>query len=211
MNSNDNQIEAYNLDWDLNHLGDDEFDAQLVKFSGYENIVRLASPKRYSLPEKVFFEANFRKLESTDFPYNDVNWPIMSKRMLDVLLSVGSFPHRVIPVIMVNDTISSEDRYDASGIPKPGVEDYSFVAVQLLERLDVFDWDHSIYSPDDDFPNRAFNIKKLVLKSPGNGFPPLFRISASPIGLFISSKASAALQEANIQGLELVELANIRS
>jgi len=156
------------------------------------------------------FEANFRTLGVIDYPYNDVSWPIMSKKMLDTLLAVGTFPHRVIPVIMIDDTVMTPDRYDEAGNPKPGVGTDRFVAIQLLEELDVFDWEQSVYERHERFPEYVTFVEKLALKTRPGGFPPLFYIAHYPARLFVSAEARLALEKAGIQGLEFVSLADFR-
>lgn len=197
--------EPYILNWDLSHLGDDSHDARLIKFPGWENIVRLASTKEYSLPDKIVFSANLRTLESIDFPYNDVNWPIMSKKMLDVLVAVRKFPHRAIPIIMLDDVVTFDDQGDAK---HSGDENHEFVAVQILEHANVIDLESSIYEVDEDFPGRIDNVEKLVLKEPREGFYPLFRLAGYPIPLLTSQSARLALEGAGIQGVVFESLAN---
>ena len=128
----------YILNWDSSHFVDLDADAWLVKFSGYENI-QLALLKEYNLPEKIEFDAIFDVIQRSDFPINDVGWSIMSQKMLDILLSVGSFPHRVIPLVMVDCEVIGR------GGKRSEKEDHRFVAVQLLEHLDIFDWEKSIF------------------------------------------------------------------
>lgn len=66
-------------------------------------------------------------------------WPIMSKRMLDTLLSVGNFRHRAYPVVMVDcGQIYNEELGTKSS---SGIEYHNFLAVQVLEDLDIFDWE----------------------------------------------------------------------
>jgi uncharacterized protein DUF1629 len=204
MSSNSTN-KAYILDWELSHLGDDEFDAVLVKFPGWEDSMNLLGG-RYSLPSRIFFEANFRTLSLIDYPYNDVFWPIMSKRMLNVLIAAGHFKHEPIPITMIKDTIKPSKRYDSKGAPLQGVENHDFMAVRLLEELDAFDWEHSVYRTSENIPNRALRITKWVLKKPGAQFPPIFRISAHPTKLFISSVGREALESAGLKGMIFEDL-----
>lgn len=190
--------EPYILNWDLSHLGDDSHDARLIKFPGWENVVRLASTKEYSLPDKIAFSANLRTLKSIDFPYNDVNWPIISKKMLDVLVAVRNFPHRAIPIVMLDDVVTFDEQGDAQ---HSGDENHEFVAVQLLEHAKVIDLERSVYEVDEEFPGRVDNVEKLVLKEPQEGFSPLFRLAEYPVPLLTSPSARLALEEADIQGL----------
>jgi hypothetical protein len=199
------------LRWDLSHLGDNEYDARLIKFRGWEDTLRLSSAKAYSLPKVVRFDADFRALSKLDYPYNDVRWPIMSARMLDVLTGVGQLRHKLIPVIMVKDTVHPNDRYDEAGRPKTNMENTHFAAVQLLEPLDALDWEKSDAKRDEDLPRRAQEIQHLVLKEPPQGFPPLFRLSAYPTVLLVSASARHALETSAVQGIDFQELDDFRS
>jgi hypothetical protein len=189
----------YILNWDSSHFVDLDADAWLVKFSGYENI-QLALLKEYNLPEKIEFDAIFDVIQRSDFPINDVGWSIMSQKMLDILLSVGSFPHRVIPLVMVDCEVIGR------GGKRSEKEDHRFVAVQLLEHLDIFDWEKSIYKHHPRLPNRVYSINTLVLKKPQDNCRPLFRLSAYPSKLFVSGKARMALEKAGIRGVVFEEI-----
>jgi hypothetical protein len=134
----------------------------------------------------------------TDYPYNRQGWPIMSKRMLEALLSVQEFPHQVIPIVMLSDHADSDE------------ENHEFVAVQLLEHQDVFDWENSIYERDPEVPNciESSSLEKLVLRDPSGGFPPLFRIGTAPLQtkLYVSAEGRTALEAAGIRGVNFVQL-----
>ena len=69
---------AYHLFWDVEHIKGTVYDATLVPFPRWE------------------------VTQHSDYPSNDVTWPLMSPRMLEVLCQVGDFPHRRIPVRLVN-------------------------------------------------------------------------------------------------------------
>jgi hypothetical protein len=132
----------------------------------------------------------------TNYPHNRQGWPIMSKRMLEVLLSVQEFPHQVIPIAMLSDHADSDEK------------NYEFVAVQLLEHQDVFDWEKSVYERDPELPNCIESLEKLVLKETNGGFPPLFRIATVPLRtrLYVSLEGKAALEAAGIRGVNFVPL-----
>ena len=182
--------------------------AALVKYPGWENDINLLNPPRKQPP--FFFEANFRSLSMVDYPYNDVRWPIMSKKMYNVLTSCGSFPHESVQITMIDDTIMTENRYDTRGNPVPGLENHHFLAVRLLEKLDIFDWDRSHYEEEKDYPGFALNITKLVLKPKHSEYPPLFRISAYPTALFVSRAARDSLVNADVKGVKFIDLSEFR-
>jgi hypothetical protein len=194
------------LFWDTSHLVDEVFDASIVKFDGWQNTLNLIPPFTYDLPDEICFEANFRTLDWNEYPYNSVRWPIMSERMLQCLIQVGNFDHEVVHVTMIDDTVRSKNRYGSDGRLKPRVARRDLIAVKILYPLDVFDWDRSKYTREEDFPDFASNVHKWVLKTPDKGFPPLFRVSANPVHLFVSSPAREALESLGVKGIELQDV-----
>jgi hypothetical protein len=145
------------------------------------------------MPKEIIFIADRKYLSMTDFPnLEDADyWPVMSRRMAEVILSVGDFPHQIIPVAFMDH------------LDEPIEEDY--VILHLTELSDFLDQDKSIYTrePVEGYPGRTFicDIEKLVLKEPVNGFPPMFRVHWTEIDLFVSAEAKTALEAAGIQGL----------
>jgi hypothetical protein len=197
---------AYRLTWELDHmeLYDGECEMELREFPGWEKTNGLYKTTSYDLPEPVVFEADFDALTRTDYPVSNVYWPVMSRRMYYTLFTVGEFPHRVIPVAMIDDTsfvFESERRFLADGTPNPEVTNFDdFVAVQLLEETDYFDFERSEYESSSDYPEWVTSVARYSLNEPPEGFPPLFRLAADSVVLFISAKAREALSEAGIRG-----------
>jgi hypothetical protein len=162
---------------DLEHYKEgerDQWDAYLIKFPGSDK-VRFWNAQPLNLPELIEFDAQTDVLGSIDYLVNALSWPIMSRRMLEVLLSVREFPHQVIPLVMHETPVISEE-VGSEGGPhiRTGRVNHDYVAVQLLEHLDVFDWENSVYELDPDFPGEVDGFpEKLVLKEPESGFPRL--------------------------------------
>jgi proteasome lid subunit RPN8/RPN11 len=203
--------DAYRLTCDLDHLPtwdvpEDEvlYDMWLIEFpeAPGNSISFLPPVKPRKLPERIEFQGIFDFIDRTDYPYNDVDWPIMSKRMLEVLQSVGDFAHKDYPIVITNAEEGEERKYDS--------ERYDYVVIQLLEALDVFDWEKSIYHRDPEPPHflSSLDIEKVVLKKPEGGFPPLFCLDDSapnaslPSDLYLSAKAKQALDAAGIKGID---------
>jgi hypothetical protein len=198
---------AYRLIWEHSHMEsyDGEYEMELREFPGLEQIAGLTETTPLELPGPIIFEADFQALTRTDYPTNDRYFPVMSRRMYYAIQSIGPFPHRVIPVAMVDDTsfvFESEQRYFSDGSPKPEVTNFDdFVAIQILERNDYFDFDHSEYERHPRYQDFVRSVDKYVLNEPPDGFPPLFRLTVTPSELFISVKARIALLEAGIRGM----------
>lgn len=194
---------AYRIEWDYFSGHPDETVCRIVEFPGWEDNGRLCHLQPLVQPsEPVHFDTHFELLEhdAPDYPNNTAGWPLMSRRMLDVLRSVGDFPHHVIPVTLVQDTIEVEVRYDERGRPKPEYSKTDYVAVHLTSYADVFDEERSSFEPHPMFPEFAFGVDKYVFRTPPEGLPPLFRIKKCFVPLFVSAKARAALEAAGIRG-----------
>src|SRR5690606_20455150 len=128
---------TYDLFWDMDHIKGTGRDATLVPFEGSEYVAGWQRTKQLQVPEPVLFEANFKVTQRSDYLCNDVGWPLMSPRMLEVLREVGDFPHRLIPVRLVNRRALGPARYLPDGSLRPEVIDDRFTAVQLTEHIDV--------------------------------------------------------------------------
>jgi hypothetical protein len=194
-------------------------DGYLEKFDGWEDLRRafvdcatitlggdegIAEPDatedgvwrvfKAQMPRDIKFVVNREWLSETDFPYmEDVeNWTIMSKRMVEVLLSVGDFPHQIIPITC----------RDGLGITL----EPDYVILQLNELSNLFDLEKSVYTLEptilDPTKSMVWDIEKLRLVKPAGGFPPIFRVNWNKIDLYVSAKAKNALEAAGLKGLD---------
>ncbi len=141
-----------------------------------------------------------------DYPYipNVRFWPIMSRRMLDVLLSIRSFSHQIIPVVFTHiDAFLPNDgeRQKASLL----IRNHDFVILQLLEHFGGLDRDRTEHTSTFDESDPEFErvdiTGEMILKEPPNGFPPIFRVKEDGVLLYVSAEAKKALEKAGIQGL----------
>jgi hypothetical protein len=158
------------------------------------------------MPGELVFVGLKDWLAPTDYPYiREVrNWPIISRRMLDVLLSVGNFPHQVIPVIF--KSIDHPSYSDEERRAKSLIRNHDYVILQLLELSDVFDMEKSEYNTERGVADPEMilltDVWNVVLKEPPGGFPPIFRIKGYELRLYVSAEAKQALEDAGIQGLD---------
>ncbi len=147
------------------------------------------------VPEKITLIAEPNLLSKTDFPHIEYtcSWPIMSRRMVEILLSVRDFPHQIIPVTVI----------DFVGDPI----ECDYVILHLSQLSDVMDMKESIYvakqSRIDPSQTIIGSIEKLILKEPEGGFPPIFRVNWHSVPLYVSSEAKDALEAAGIKGLSI--------
>jgi hypothetical protein len=208
---------AYRLRWESEHLElcDEENDIELRPFPDWEETSMLMMTTPYDLPNPVIFEGDFKMLPCTDYPINNVYWPVMSRRMYYTLLALGDFPHQVIPIAIMDDRaypFESHRCFLPDGQPNPEVTNFDgFVAVQILEQSSYFNFEQSDYDADPEFPEMPRYIYNYALDEPEEGFPPLFRLAAYPAALFISAEAREALKEAGIHGTSYYPLDSLQS
>lgn len=193
---------AYRLVHDPSHLKGNDNDATLVPFEGQVSICGWIGTEPHRVPEPILFEANFKVTRKSDYPCNDVNWPIMSPRMIDTLRKIGDFPHRLVPVRFIDRSVQGPARYLPDGSLRPEVVDDRFAVVQLTEHLDVVDWERSTFRRSRVDPEGLIFFTKLVLVSPASGLPPLFRIPHNNGMLLVSAEARRALEAAGIRGVK---------
>lgn len=201
----------YKLFWNTRHLEGSLYDATLVPFDRWGELVSWLITDPREVPDTILFEADFTVTRQADYPSNDVNWPLMSRRMLDVICGVGEFSHRAVAVRLVDRTVPRSARYDDAHALRTDIVDDRFTAVQLLEHHDFVDWEQSRYRRSELNPAYVARFSKLVLKAPAAGFPPLFRLPSQASHLFASDEARAALEAAGVQGAEFWPLENLNS
>jgi hypothetical protein len=200
--------QAYELAQDTSHLNEisRNYDAHIVEWPEYRDYTtKFMDPDDFEFPtHDVEFQGYESCLSNTDFPLNNVSWPIMSKQMLDTLLSVREFPYRHWDVPFVGFPDNAPVAMLEEGLSGGVRHDNEFAAVQLLEQLDIFDWENSVYKIDPIFSNEVRSIRKLMLKVPEEGLPPVFRIKVYPVRLYVSPEGRSALEAANIKGVRFV-------
>jgi hypothetical protein len=232
-----------NLDF-LNLLAEDPMDREYGEAEKYNAwVYKPTEPKGipwggtsgtipYSGPEPIDFVGFLdERLHQTDYLYTDDSdlQPIISKRMLYVLRSVGEFPHKVISTRIYDYGFQDQGRYkqdqgryEVLGREAPllaGEFNEDYVSLQLLEHVDGIDNDHSEFDlnpdPDNLLPDLVLppDIINLVLKEPIGGFPPIFRLNRTGErrSLYVSPATKEALEEAGIRGLGFTEYEGTRA
>lgn len=203
-------MKVYKLDWDYQHSGDTEKDAFHIPFNDDDKAMYyFSSPEIYGadlLPDEILFQANFSLIPSYDYPLTDLQIPILSRRMYEVLQLIGLKDDLVVPVIMIDDSYLG-DRFKSEGILNSEVPtNKDYLALRLSSLQSYFDSENSDYRPLRSNPNAPGRIKKLVLKEPPEGFPPIFRVDVISSSLFISQIAKEALESAGIKGCVFEEV-----
>jgi hypothetical protein len=186
--------------------------AQLVPFEGYEEVsTGMSDPSEpVEFPNPVQFHGLLSTVRQTDYPVIQEDWPVMSKRMVEVLESVGSFPHRVLPTRILEGDIGrslaeGDRRFDEQGNFKPEFYTDDYVLLQFTEHLNAMDLEHSVYRRYEPELNMVSGVRKFVFKDIGREYPPIFRPLHCPARLFISDTAKQALEAAGIRGYWLID------
>jgi hypothetical protein len=194
-----------------NHVNEDlGYDAELIPFEGSENLSTemCRYPESVEFPNPVMFHGLLKNVRQSDYPLTRPSLPLMSKRMVEVLESVGSFPHNVLSVRITDGVIGrrlsdNDSHYDEQGNLKPEYYTDDYVLLQLTEHLDAMDLDRSEYGRYNPKTNLVRLVEKFVFKDIGREFPPIFRLTHSPVDLFISEAAKEALDAAGMKSLWL--------
>lgn len=199
---------SYILKHDFTHSGDPERDAFHVPFQYSDRASTIFLNPKYKdkLPNLIYFQANFNLIPEFDYPLTDLNIPVMSDRMLEVLKVIGAFESFEVPVVMFDDTFLG-DRFNSDGSLNLEVERVeSYQALVIMNRESVFDFDNSEFTPSTIDPSKPGVISRVVLRKPENGFLPIFRIPETPSTLFVSQEAKEALELAGIKGCVFEEV-----
>jgi hypothetical protein len=205
------KIIAYMLSPSPDHVNEDlGYDAELVPDQDAEKFSNVyTEPVEFDTPTKpILFQGLLRTVHQTDYPLVRPKFPLISKRMLGVLCSVGSFPHQVIPVRIIDGAIGrrlgdNDNRHDAEGNLKPEYYTDDYVLVHLTTHLDAMDLERSEYEEYDAEINWVSFVDRFIFKDIGQEYPPIFRLINSPTHLFISEAAKEALEAAGMKSLWL--------
>jgi hypothetical protein len=213
-------IVAYKIKPSLDHLDSLPEDIMERKYGAAEDydalIYKPTQPREvgiglientepYEVPEPVDWVGFLDRSHQTDYLYNDLRWPLISKRMLYVLRSVGKFSHKIIATRIYDYGFQDQgsNNYEGHTTSPAGEFNEDYVGLQLLDHVDGIDPDSCVY--EDDCPGiLPPSLISWRLKEPIGGFPPIFRLkrSGEDIFLFVSPATKDALEEAGIKGIE---------
>lgn len=192
---------VYKISPRKNPLVDADHDAYCLPFDGKDLIgAHMMGIRDFQVPGRLYLLADFLSIPVYDFIDIDLTFHVISVKMLKVLNNSGNFKYSVVPVTMIDDSFL-DDPFDKNGELKGNVPvNNGYVALQLKEYLEVFDYEKSTYQPDLVFPEEVGRIVDMVLKSPQLGFPPLFKIKEALPFLFVSEAAKEQLEKNKIAG-----------
>jgi hypothetical protein len=168
-----------------------------IKFDGWMNLIWTPIDLFY-IPEE-YSPLECRHIYNIDYIYNDKKWPIMSGNLLRDLKEAGDFQHRYYPIEVIDFTLAH-----ASKIARSGRSFIGYQIVQTLDNIDIFDWEKSQYTKHESLDGQIQSAEKVFLKKTTAPLPSLFRISAYPSKLFISTAAKDIIDQNNYyRGLRL--------
>jgi hypothetical protein len=194
--------------------GEKNYDAELIYFDGWED-ARFRNPAiNYTdrVPPVIEFVGDLDVLEWSDFPYVAPTRLLMSRKMLDVLLSVQPFKYRVYPTLIYSYEIEELVRYTFDGIRTDyHVKDSSsftdkFIIMQLAEKIDVLDEDKTIIEgktvrESGELYLSEFDVEHFEFTKQEKDLPPVFT-APKTLTYFYTEAAVRALEANGIRGVE---------
>ncbi|WP_028973391.1 hypothetical protein [Spirochaeta cellobiosiphila] len=195
----------YNLYWNIDHLVDIEYDIFHMPF---ENDVLTSAyffgGKEFSIPDKFLFSGDFDSVGTFDFITNDLRLPIFSKKMIDLLTSLGDFEHELIPCEIFDFSLPHEKVFEdrSKWLFKPSIElNKDYYALRPLGDFLEMDYEKSEYETLSRLPGEMGAVTNLVVKQTGGGLPPLFRIKEKFSQILVPESVKAELEAAGLKGL----------
>lgn len=204
---------VWELHWSVEHTRPEApYDAVLEPPLGDdENAFWPMDPNPSDQPfrEPTVFGTVFSELAETDYPSNDLDWPLVSRAMLKALQvdnspSITAFPVRMIDTEVRDDDprglldLSAEEAVTCALSQRHLVRD-DFLVLHVQPLVGVFDAEASQYKPFSDGTG-VWLVNRYVFKEPAEGFPPLFRLAEVPTQLFITREARERLRRAGVRG-----------
>ena len=181
---------AYELSHNLDHIKtNQDYDAWHVFEDRKERFHKLfwRSSKIEYLPPHRFEGKVEKRLSWLDYPRVDLGYPIMSQKMRDILVNIGSFQHQSFD-LLIYDWKKKEEVTN------------NFIFLHLLEKLDILDVENTEYY------EASGRVRNAVLKKNKEGYPPLFMVNHAGLRWFISEEAKEALENAGIEGTMFISL-----
>ncbi|MEM9526126.1 MAG: hypothetical protein AAGA31_05925 [Bacteroidota bacterium] len=202
--------EVYKLLLDTRRPGDTEYDAVILP-NGESNKWRyyFLNPHLYPeslLPAEVSFLANFQYLHDRDCLFTDSGLFVVRKRLVDLFTSIDGLKYLKVPCLMIDDTYFGE-RYDECNELHAEVPvNKAFYALRFSSVGNYFDPVNSVFRPMRSNPNMPGRIKRLFLKAPKEGFPPIFRTQEQISSLFVTRVVKDLIEKNKIKGCYFEEV-----
>jgi hypothetical protein len=209
----------YTIHRDLSHRpsprpsGARPWDAELIYFEGSQDVGFENPAIDYTdkVPSVIEFVGNLEVMKWSDFPYTDQPYLVMSRKMLEVLLSIHSFKYCIYPTLIYSYEIDELVRYAFDGTRTDyHVEDRSlftdrFIIMQLAETTDVIDEDKTLIKGETARKSERwflseYDVEHYEFTREEKDLPPVFAAPKTPY--FFTEAAVRALEANNIRGVE---------
>ncbi|WP_187345276.1 hypothetical protein [Cystobacter ferrugineus] len=207
----------YALNADTSHIEkEDVFDATIIEFDGFERAMFFDPDIDYhqlcGAPPVMEFLGDLKNLAWLDHVFTSpLNLLLVSKRMMRVLESVGSFRHRAIPTVIYSSKVKKlvytgyPRRRTSYQVQDPSLRNDDFVILQLAERLDCLDHDRTLVSgtsfrESGETYLGVEDAQHFEFRKPEGGFPPVFFVPGLVFYCF-SEEAKRACEHAGLKGL----------
>jgi hypothetical protein len=188
-------------------------DAELIYFDGYQD-ARFRNPKiDYTdrVPPVIEFVGNLEVMKWSDFPWTDRPYLVMSRKMLEVLLSIQPFKYRIYPTLIYSYEIDELVCSALDGtrtdyhVEDPSLFTDKFIIMQLAETIDVLDEDKTIIEGQTARKSERwflseYDVEHYEFTREEKDLPPVFAAPKTPY--FFTEAAVRALEANNIRGAE---------
>ncbi|MEZ4924027.1 MAG: hypothetical protein R2780_12720 [Crocinitomicaceae bacterium] len=180
----------------------------LIPFEHSQNASLIFISEKYTDKFRLEFTLmqTFHLIPDFDYPLTDLNIPVLSDRMIDVLESVGEFEYRPIETIMLDDADLRKRVFSNGNLTNEINQLNCYKSLVISNYIDCFDNEKSDWEPSEFDPTKVGYIRNLVIQTEGINIPPIFRIKENPTALYITEEAKKALEAASIKGCVLVEV-----
>jgi hypothetical protein len=185
--------------WDDLWTDIDQYDIEVKKLNNNFSIQSIYNRQGWLdnpiLPNTIVVFGWFDLLEKTEFPKNNLSWMIFSKRIIDLIYSLGVKPKL--------HSIRILERAQFRNIYSENVRKYEII--EYSENLTFRDdWFYGVQFPtfsvtSDDW--NALDTKNIKWRELTEAPPAFFVDPKSPGELLITSEARDALEKAEIRGL----------
>lgn len=205
---------VYKLILDIYRESDTVYDAVLRTFEGSDKLrYYFLDPNTYStdlIPEKLYFDANFKMLTRYDFPFTDSGIFIVSSKVKSVIDQFIDFEFHETQIIMFDDTVL-EDRFYINGeINRLVPTNSDFIALRFPELKSYFDFENSIYRVSQHNQNSVRGIKKMVLNESTGKFPAIFSTRESATTILVREDLKLAFENSLFWGVTFEEVETIK-
>lgn len=196
---------VFTLKVDHSQSIDDIPNVHKISSEDYQDLSQVLASEKYSFSNNIIARANFLQLKDLDFITNDLNIPVLNKKIID-LTQIDKVKEVVlIPLFLVDDTYLKPFSKDDVLNKKIGVND-EFYSLKFIKQLDFCNRELSVFRKLRSKPNELGILKKPVLNTPDSGFPDVFRIKESVSFLFVSERLKNTVELYGLKGFVFEEV-----